>query len=465
MKGRLIIGGNNQDPTTYSSIASPTANPVTIMLLVHLLAVFNRECATMDVPAAFLTPPMEEDVHFYGMMDPTTAKLAVEVDPSLAKYLSRDGRLYFRLLKYLYGLHQASMVFYKFLVAYFLSKGFTQSAMDPCLFYLNTPEGQVNLVFHVDDIFLTAPTKRLLNKYVLTFKADLNVEVQLESPYSFIGMTLTRDRSNRSVKITMGALTAKLIDTYAKDKPIAVTPSTQSLVDSPEGSDQKKLDQAKLSEFVTIVMTLLFIARFVRPDILFSVTVLATRLKDATVNDFSEAVRILRYLNGTRDVGLIFKGTADAVLRFFVDASHGLINGRGIGAFLATLGSAPILCKCWFLKWITLSSAESEVCALTESVTYMLWMRAVLEELGHAQTSPTPVHQDNEAAVQMQIAGTGSFKRSKHLLAKAMFCKQEIDNGSISLVRTGTNEMLCDMITKVLSGPAMRANMLGASMG
>ena len=465
MKGRLIIGGNIQDPTTYSSIASPTANPITIMLLVHLLAVFDRECATMDVPAAFLTPPMEDDVHFYGMMDPTTARLAVEVDPSLAQYLSRDGRLYFRLMKYLYGLHQASMVFYKFLVAYFLSKGLTQSAMDPCLFYLNTPEGQVNLVFHVDDIFLTAPTKRLLNKYVTMFKTDLNIETQTESPYSFIGMTLTRDRSSKSVKITMGALTAKLIDTYAKDKKIAVTPSTKGLVDPPYGSNLKHLDPAKLSEFVTIVMTLLFIARFVRPDILFSVTILATRLKDATHNDLSEAIRILRYLNGTRDVGLIFKGAAKAVLEFFVDASHGLINGRGIGAFLATLGSATVLCKCWFLKWITLSSAESEVCALTESVTYVLWMREVYAELGHAQTQPTPVHQDNEAAVRMQTAGTGSFKRSKHLLAKAAFCKQEIDNRTIVPVRTGTELMLCDMITKVLNGPAMRVNMEGASMG
>jgi hypothetical protein len=111
MKGRLVIDGRSQDENTYDKIASPTANPITIMLMIHLLAVYDRECATLDVPAAFLTPPMEDNVEFYAVMNAKTAELAIKVDPSLKQYLAKDGRLYFRLLKYLYGLHQASMIF------------------------------------------------------------------------------------------------------------------------------------------------------------------------------------------------------------------------------------------------------------------------------------------------------------------------------------------------------------------
>ena len=295
-------------------------------------------------------------------------------------------------------------------------------------------------------------------------KADLNVETHLSSPHSFIGMTLTRDRKKRSIKVTMGALVDKLIESYAKDLKIAVTPATQAIVDPFENSDLTPLKPVRLSEFVTIVMTLLFIARFVRPDILLPVTLLACRLKTANELDHSEAIRIVRYLKGTRDIGLVFEGPAEAIMRFFVDASHGLINGRGIGAFIVTLGAACILARCWFLKFITLSSTESEICAMTESITYVLWMRRVLGELGHAQEGPTVIYQDNEAAIRMQNAGAGTFKRSKHLLAKAAFCTEQLQDGTATTAKIDTEDMLCDMLTKVMNGPSLQRNMRSAFM-
>ena len=42
------------------------------------------------------------------------------------------------------------------------------------------------------------------------FKEDLNVACHLSSPFSFIGMTLTRDRARKSIRVTMGALNDKL---------------------------------------------------------------------------------------------------------------------------------------------------------------------------------------------------------------------------------------------------------------
>ena len=73
--GKLIIEDNTQDPFTYSDIATFTANPITIMLLIHLLAIFDREKATMDVPAAILIPPMADEVHFFASKDPVSAEV------------------------------------------------------------------------------------------------------------------------------------------------------------------------------------------------------------------------------------------------------------------------------------------------------------------------------------------------------------------------------------------------------
>ena len=206
-------------------------------------------------------------------------------------------------------------------------------------------------------------------------------------------------------------------------------------------------------------MTLLFIARFTRLDILFSVTVLTTRLRKATYSDYKEAIRIVRYFKGTRNIGPLFDGNIPLLLTLYVDASHWLLQLRGIAGLLAILGSAPILGKCWFLKFITLSSTESEICALTECITYIIWLRALLALLGHPQLNPTVVYQDNEAAIRIQNTGTGTFKRSKHLIAKQCFITQHINDGAITLQKIHTSDMVVDMLTKVLPGPQLRSNM------
>ena len=224
MKARLVMGGDKQHPDSYSDLASPTVNPLTLMTIFNLIAVENSECATFDVPAAFLVPPMPDSEHFYGVLDPLCSSIAIEIDPSLAPFRTSNGRLYFRLRKYLYGLKQASIKFYAYLMAYFTDLQFTQSTLDPCLFTKHYPAGIITVVFHVDDILLKSPNPALLNKYASHLKHDLNVEQHFTSPFSFIAMTMTRDRKKRTVKLTMGALTDKLIDQYAAHLPAAVTP-------------------------------------------------------------------------------------------------------------------------------------------------------------------------------------------------------------------------------------------------
>ena len=52
-----------------------------------------------------------------------------------------------------------------------------------------------------------------------------------------VEMTLKRERTRMSIKVIMGALINKLVDTYAMDLKIAVSPATQALVDPLESSD------------------------------------------------------------------------------------------------------------------------------------------------------------------------------------------------------------------------------------
>ena len=116
MKARLVVGGNTQNPETYSSIASPTVNPITLMTIVNLAVIDDRKIATFDVPAAFLVPPMDPNEHFYGVLDEVTSSIAVSKNHVDQSFRGNNNKIYFRIRKYQYGLHQASMKFYEFLV-------------------------------------------------------------------------------------------------------------------------------------------------------------------------------------------------------------------------------------------------------------------------------------------------------------------------------------------------------------
>ena len=214
--------------------------------------------------------------------------------------------------------------------------------------------------------------------------------------------------------------------------------------------DNHKLSDTDKELFVSIVMSLLYVARFTRPDILFSVTVLTQKNIDPYSEDLTAAYRVLRYLHSTSNHGLVFD-CSDIILLSYADASHAFhADGKGHGGTLLTLGSAPIYSRSWKLKHQTTSSTDSEISAMSELVSVVIWTRALLDELGFPQLLPTPAFQDNTSAITMNEAGGGSFKRSKHLIVRNAFITEFITDKTIKLVYLKTADMIPDIFTKAM---------------
>ena len=465
IKARIVAGGNDQDESTFGATTAPTINSVTLMLILHIMAAEDRECATFDVPSAFVRVPADEnEPPIYGFMDPTLSKLVCELYPEYKTKLHR-GCLYFRIAKYLYGLKQASRKFYEFMRQFFVNDGYEVCKFDPCLFIKRVGSETIVAAMHVDDILATAPNSKRLDELRLRLVEEFQVEQHLQSPYSFLGMTITRNREERTAKITMKSSIEKLIEKYAPTLPPKHTPSTQNLFNT-TFPEEEALNASEQATFASLNMAIMYIARFCRIDTLLAPTILASRLKKASKSDLKELVRILQYYKATPDVGptLGGKDLGPIKLTGISDASHSIIDGRGIGAIALTLGSAPIATRCWILKVGTLSSTESELLATTEITTYIIWARSVLDFLGYPQLDPTDVLQDNEASITMNNQGTGSFKRAKHIMARNAFITDYIREGIIKLVKIDTTDMMVDMLTKVHSRVPLQRNLVAAHL-
>jgi histone deacetylase 1/2 len=202
------------------------------------------------------------------------------------------------------------------------------------------------------------------------------------------------------------------------------------------------------------VAALLYLARLTRSDILHTVAVLSTKVKNPTVADARKLQYLLGYLKGTLNMGIRFL-PGDQKLRVYCDSSHGYhTNGSGHGGIVITYGSAPIYCKSWRLKIITRSSSESELVALEEASTFPAWLAHLLRDMHLSMDGKPTIYQDNKSTMLLAASG-GSFARTKHLLIKNSFVRQGIANKEFRLCHLPTADMLADYLTKELTADTL----------
>ncbi len=152
----MVANGNEQDPSLYPDKSSPT---VAIHLILSCLAVaaYNNsyKMAKIDVKGAFIQTKMEGPPVCIKY-DRRLMKLIVKVLPGLKKYVQRDGVLYCRLLKALYGCVKASKLWFNKLTRVLRHEGYEPSPADLCVLRWIVGEKVYLLMIYVDDILILA---------------------------------------------------------------------------------------------------------------------------------------------------------------------------------------------------------------------------------------------------------------------------------------------------------------------
>ena len=98
------------------------------------------------------------------------------------------------------------------------------------------------------------------------------------------------------------------------------------------------------------------------------------------------------------------------------------------------------------------SSAESEYMAITETVKEMLWLRALLTEVGLKLVTPSMIYVGNQAAIQISKTDK-HHDRTKHIDIKHRFIRDCIKNGDVDLKWVETKLQRADVLTKSLNAP------------
>ena len=104
--------------------------------------------------------------------------------------------------------------------------------------------------------------------------------------------------------------------------------------------------------------------------------------------------------------------------------------------------------------FVTVSSTESELVALSGVVDSAVTMHEFLQDIG-VSTPPPVILQDNMSTIALVKNGRGRT-RTRHLRARQNNVKQYLDASMISVEYTPTKTMIADLLTKPMQGTAFR---------
>ena len=154
------------------------------------------------------------------------------------------------------------------------------------------------------------------------------------------------------------------------------------------GGEPKHIDKTPvdISEYRKIIGLLMYVAIHTRPDILFAVSYLATKLAAPTAYHKKQALRVVKYLAGTPTLGLRFSSHGPIELFGYVDASylaHEDAKGHTGMSYSIGEGNAAFYSRSFKQKLVGRSSTEAEIQALDQAVVEVEWLRWLLSELGY----------------------------------------------------------------------------------
>jgi hypothetical protein len=408
--------------------------------------------------------------HQIQQIDVSTAYLNADLLSDVYIRLPTElGGDIWRLKKALYGLRQAAKQWNEKLSEVLLSLGFQQSSADPCLFYRLYGKHCVLMLFHVDDAIVVGEDESV-TEAVKDLASKFEIK-QLGELHTFLGIQVERDGRDRMLLHQTG-YAEKIIQSHGMSESV-----TKSLPISPGTKLTKEgmlLEDATV--YRSIVGSLNYLAVNTRPDLSFVVSVLSRFMKSPTEEHLKAAKNVLRYLQGSKDYGLVYnpnhseqysqEANFDCVQRqslmLYADADFaGEIETRkSTSGYIMFLFGCPIFWKSGLQTMVATSTTEAEFIAAASAVQEALWFREVvicitLEEDHFYDT--IHYYGDNEAALHLIRNHTaGVSGRSKHIDVKYKFLRDRYMRGDISVHSVSTTNQVDDCFTKAFNGNGIK---------
>jgi hypothetical protein len=312
--------------------AGPTAALESILITGVIEAKEERDGMTCNIPNIFIQAylPKKEPGEDRVVMKITgvLVNMLININPELygpaIVMENRKKVIYVEVLKAIYGMLEAALLWYKTFREDLEDNRFIFNPYDPCVANKKVQGLQQTIVFHVDDLKSSHKSKPVNNKFEKWLNSMYGKHGRVTAARgrvpNYLGMELVNQKQGE-LKINMTKYVKNMLNNFPVKlgkKDIAKTPAGDNLFNL---GTRAKLDTKRAEISHIFVAKGLFLCKRARPDIQQAISVLCMRVRDPNQADWEKLMRVMKYLNGTKEEKLTLSADNLRVVKWYVDAS------------------------------------------------------------------------------------------------------------------------------------------------
>jgi len=410
-KARCTILGNLQvEGIDYDETFSPVVRYKTVRAILAIAAAKGYILHNMDVDTAFLYGSMAEEQDVFIQV-PQGYKVPAELANSGKKLCAKVN-------VGIYGLKQAPRLWNKTIHTFMVSKGFSRTDSDPCLYTKSVDGEEILVAIFVDDLIIAGSNLDIIQE----FKDDISKRFNMKDlgELTFIlGMSVRRDWEAGTIHLFQSKYIVDVLSRFGMEtctsRSLPMDPGCK-LTKAMSPKTAEEWEEAEQYPYREVAGSLMYLMVSTRPDIAFAVSCLSKYMNCHGKGHHTAADHLLRYLKGTVDIGLTYGVSKDLVPLGFCDADWGsdVDTRRSTTGFIFYMAGGPVCWKCKSQPTVALSSSESEYMALAMAAQEAVHLILLSSELGVSSDKPLLIWEDNTGAIA--IAGNPiSHERTKHI--------------------------------------------------
>lgn len=435
-KARLCAKGFMQrEGHDYTETFSPVVRYDSLRVLLAHITAEDLEMISFDVCTAFLYGELQE-------------RILMEVPEGVEVNCEVSGSVVCELKKSLYGLKQAPRCWNAKFKSFLYRFNFKECEADRCVFVSEYGDHKIYLALFVDDGLLASSSVVSLNKILSEFKKEFSITVG-DASY-FVGLQIQRNRVNKTMFVNQSMYLEQTLEKYGmnESKPMCVPADHNVKLQSADPECKREC----VAPYREAIGSLMFMAIVSRPDIAYSVNLLSKYLNNFDVNHWNAVKRVLAYLSGSRDVGLMYRQTGDespVVGYSDADFASDVDTRRSTTGYVFCMSGGPVTWSSQRQKLVTLSTTESEYVAAAAAAKEVCWLRKLLSGIGYRCDKRTVLYVDNQSAIKL-VKNPQFHKRTKHIDIRYHFIREKHESGELEVKYVPSESQLADIYTKAL---------------
>ncbi|GJT19530.1 putative ribonuclease H-like domain-containing protein [Tanacetum coccineum] len=431
-KARLVAQGHRQEEgIDFDEVFAPVARIEAIRLFLAFASYMGFLVYQMDVKSAFLYGEIEEEVY-------VTQPKGFE-DPYFPKHV-------YRVVKALYGLHQAPRAWYARLSAFLLQHNYRRGTIDKTLFIKKDSRDILLVQVYVDDIIFGSTNKAWCEEFEVLMKGEFEMSAMGEMSF-FLGLQVKQ--------LPDGIFISQ--DKYVKDMLTKFDMESVRTATTPYEAAKTKLKDetdppVNVHLYRSMIGSLMYLTAS-RPDIMFAVSACSRHQVTPLTSHLNAVKKIFKYLKGQPKLGLWYPKDSPFQLEAYSDSDYAGSHGdrKSTTGGCQFLGRRLISWQCKKQTIVATSSTEAEYVAAASCCAQVLWIQNQLLDYGFNFMN-TKIFIDNQSTICI-VKNPVFHQRTKHIEIRHHFIRDANEKNLIQVLKIHTDDNVADLLTKAFDGP------------